>query len=63
VVAEPLIYAVTNEGGAFMLDNVPPGSYTLRIWQENLGTVTKEVTVAPKVGADVMIELAASTAP
>jgi plastocyanin len=63
VVGDHPFYTVTNEQGAFVLDNVAPGSYTLRIWQESLGTVTKEITVAPKVGADVMIELSASKLP
>lgn len=57
VVANHPFYTVTNERGVFILDNVPPGSYTLRVWQESLGTVTKDVTVAPKVGADVTIEM------
>ena len=57
VVASHPFYTVTNERGAFILDNVPPGPYTLRVWQESLGTVTKEITVAPKVGADVTIEM------
>ncbi|MBI4523652.1 MAG: hypothetical protein HY695_07555 [Deltaproteobacteria bacterium] len=45
IVAEHPFYAVTNGQGEFFLDNVPPGRYTLRIWQESLGTVTHPVTV------------------
>jgi hypothetical protein len=45
VVAEHPFYAVTNDQGEFMLDNVPPGEYTLQLWQESLGTVTQDVTV------------------
>jgi plastocyanin len=45
VVAEHPFYAVTNEEGEFVLENVPPGKYTLQVWQETLGTVTQEVTV------------------
>jgi plastocyanin len=45
VVAEHPFYAVTNEEGEFVLENVAPGKYTLQVWQETLGTVTQEVTV------------------
>jgi hypothetical protein len=31
-------YAVTDESGAFSLAGVPPGSYTLTVWHETLGT-------------------------
>jgi plastocyanin len=48
VVAEHPFYAVTNEQGGFILDNVPPGKYTLQVWQETLGTVTQDITVADK---------------
>jgi plastocyanin len=39
-------YAVTNADGRFSIANVPPGSYTLRVWQEKLGTMTQKVTVS-----------------
>jgi plastocyanin len=45
VVAAHPFYAVTNDQGEFMLDNIPPGDYTLQLWQESLGAVTKDVTV------------------
>jgi plastocyanin len=46
VVAEHPFYAVTGEQGEFVLDNVPPGNYTLRLWHESLGTMTRAVTVS-----------------
>src|SRR5215467_6635760 len=49
VVAAHPFYAVTNEQGDFILENVPPGKYTLNFWQETLGNATQEVTV-PKGG-------------
>jgi plastocyanin len=45
VVAEHPFYAVTNERGEFVLENVPPGTYTLQVWHETLGTLTRNVTV------------------
>ena len=46
VVAEHPFYTVTNDAGEFVLENVPPGKYTLQVWQETLGTTTQEVTVS-----------------
>jgi Carboxypeptidase regulatory-like domain len=39
-------YAVTDENGTFTIKNVPPGSYTVRAWQEEYGTQEAKVTVA-----------------
>lgn len=38
-------YAVTGDGGAFSLPNLPPGKYTITAWQEDYGTKTAEVTI------------------
>jgi plastocyanin len=57
VVADHPFYAVTNEQGAFALDNVPPGKYILQVWQESLGTVTREVTVGDKAATSVTVEM------
>jgi plastocyanin len=56
VVADHPFYAVTGAGGEFSLTNVPAGTYTLSIWQETLGTTTKDVTVGDG-DATVVIEL------
>jgi hypothetical protein len=39
-------YATTDANGSFTINNVPPGSYTVTAWQEDLGTQTAKVTVA-----------------
>ncbi|HEV2054490.1 MAG TPA: carboxypeptidase regulatory-like domain-containing protein [Methylomirabilota bacterium] len=57
VVAEHAFYAVTGPNGEFALDNVPPGKYTLKVWQEQLGTVTREVTVGDKDTTGVTVEM------
>jgi hypothetical protein len=39
-------YATTDENGSYTIHGVPPGSYTVTAWQEDLGTQTQKVTVA-----------------
>jgi hypothetical protein len=39
-------YATTDASGAYTINNVPPGSYTVTAWQEAAGTQTQKVTVA-----------------
>jgi plastocyanin len=41
-------FAVTANGGAFELKNVPAGTYTIEAWHEKLGTRTEQVTVGEK---------------
>lgn len=57
VVVEHPFHAVTNDQGEFALDNVPPGKYVLQMWQESLGTMTKEVTVGDKGVTSVTVEM------
>jgi plastocyanin len=57
VVAEHPYYALTNEEGEFVLDNVPPGKYTLQVWQETLGHVSQAVTVPSGGTTSVTIEM------
>lgn len=58
VVADHPFYALTNEQGEFTLPGVPPGTYTLSLWHETLGTTTREVTVGSQ-DARVSVELKA----
>ncbi len=46
VTANPY-YAITDKDGHYTIPNVPPGIYTLRVWQERLGTQSQQVTVRP----------------
>jgi len=57
VVADHPYYAVTNEQGEFVLENVPPGKYTLQVWHETLGKVTQEVVVGDKGATTVSVPM------
>lgn len=44
-VAENPYYAMTGRDGSFSIRDVPPGDYTLEIWQEEAGTTERRVSV------------------
>lgn len=46
-------YATSGADGAFNIENLPAGTYTLEAWHEELGTQTQDVTVAPGQKASV----------
>jgi hypothetical protein len=46
-------FAVTASGGAFEIPNLPPGTYTIEAWHEQLGTQTRTVTLAAKESREV----------
>jgi plastocyanin len=48
-------FAQPGDDGAFVIDRVPPGSYTLTGWHERAGATDKPITVEP--GATARIEL------
>jgi len=47
VVSNPF-FAGTDDKGAFSLKGLPPGDYTIEVWQEKYGTQDQKVTVGPK---------------
>lgn len=47
-------FAVTAESGAFSMDGVPPGSYTLKAWHPALGVTSHALTVGAN-GAAVVV--------
>ena len=52
VVSHPF-YAVTSDAGGFEIKGLPPGSYTIEMWHEQLGTQAQSVTVDGKTPATV----------
>jgi plastocyanin len=59
VVADHPFYALTDGAGAFELRGLPPGRYTLKVWQERLGTISKEVVVGDQDPSPVTLEMPA----
>ena len=54
-------FAVTANGGAFELKNLPAGTYTIEAWHEKLGTQTQSVTLAEKETKNISFTFKATT--
>jgi hypothetical protein len=54
-------FAVTANGGAFELKNLPPDTYTIEAWHEKLGTATQSVTLGDKDTKNVGFTFKATT--
>ena len=52
-------FAVTEPDGSFHLDNVPPGTYSVFVWNEALPLESRRVTV-PESGGDVELNFSIS---
>jgi plastocyanin len=59
VVAEHPFYAVTDAAGQFTLPGLPPARYTVRVWQERLGTISGEIVVGDGDPTTITLEMAA----
>ena len=64
-VTEDPYHAVTDGGGRFVIDDVPPGTHTIAVWHEILGNRERQVTVAPgeTATADFTLEAVAPEKP
>lgn len=56
VVAENPYHAITNEVGLFQIDTIPAGTYIIKAWHEELGTLEQEVTVTAGEKSAVIFE-------
>ena len=45
-------FAVSQDNGSFTISNLPPGTYTIAVWQEKLGTQEQQITVPPHGSAE-----------
>lgn len=52
VVPHPF-FAVSADNGSFEIKGLPPGTYTIELWHEQLGTQTQSVTVDGKTPATI----------
>ena len=41
-------FSVSSKAGAFELDNLPPGTYTIEAWHETFGTLDQTVTIGAR---------------
>jgi hypothetical protein len=57
VVTDNPYHAVTDLYGAYEIDDIPPGTYKLRLWHELLGTQEKEVRLEPGRELQVNFEI------
>ena len=60
IVTDHPYHAISDRGGSFVIENVPPGTYTLEIWHETLGATTQTVTVTAGETTNVDVETSQS---
>ena len=58
VVLDTPWFAVSDKAGAFTLNGLPPGTYTLGVWHEKLGSADfqVQVTAGQAAKADVTLK-------
>jgi hypothetical protein len=62
-VAEHPYHTVTDAYGSYEIDGLPPGTYRLRVWHEELGTEERPLTIEPDHGVTLDITYAAPRKP
>jgi hypothetical protein len=50
-------YAVTGKDGSFELRDVPPGQYTMVVWQEHTGETEVPITIKAKETVNIPVEI------
>ena len=63
VVADHPFYAISDAEGQFRIDDVAPGTYSLTVWHEKLGTTSREVVVPATGPGQVRVELRSPATP
>lgn len=49
--------AITGADGRFAIDNVPPGTYEMRVWHESLKAAPQKITVAAGKPIDLSVQM------
>ena len=62
-VADHPYHTVTDAEGVYEIRNVPAGSYTVRVWHEELGTVEHQVVIEPRAVATLDVAYSSPKAP
>lgn len=57
IVLQNPYFAVTDKEGKFKIDNVPAGTYTLKVWNEKLNAKSQAITVTASGKLDVNFDL------
>jgi hypothetical protein len=57
VVVVPTPYvAVTDKSGAYVIENIPDGDYTVKVWHQKLKETSRQLTVSGETAADFEIK-------
>lgn len=51
-------YAVTDREGSFSIHDLPPGTYTIKVWHETFGELAQQVVVEPGKAVSLSFEFA-----
>ena len=57
IITEHPYYAISDGQGKFLLEGIPPGEFTLKVWHEVLKETTQKIRVAPSERQEIVIEL------
>jgi plastocyanin len=58
IVVDTPYFAVTDARGIFRIEGVPAGTYKIKSWSEQGGTLTQEVKVTDKEGGKIILKYA-----
>ncbi len=57
IILENPYFAKTDEQGNFRIDNIPPGTYTVKTWHERLKSDPQELTITEGETTEISLEL------
>lgn len=57
IVAKTPYIALSDSKGRFKITNIPPGKYKVRIWQERLGEIVRQVEIKPGGAATLNVAM------